>query len=192
MSAGCSRENPQLATVFEEDTDIVGPMALHLWVEAKGADDMDLTVRVEKLSVTGEPIVMPDGPFAAGGVLRVSHRAVDESRFAVGEPYLVHTTEDKLQPGDVLAVDIPIAPIGLRFQPGDDVQTVELGGPPDPPARHGPLGLAPSVNRGTHVVHAGGERVQLPLATGRPTLSGTEFSALLHEMGIGANVDRLI
>ena len=180
--------------MFEEDTDIVGPMALHLWVEAKGADDMDLTVRVEKLSVTGEPIVMPDGPFAAG--VRVSHRAVDKSLRAVGEPYLVHTTEDKLQPDDVVAVDIPIAPIGLRvhageqlrltigtgppeppeefplkfgsakikvpvntftFQPGDDVQTVELGGPPDPTGTARAAGLAPSVNRGTHVVHAGGE-----------------------------------
>ena len=63
---------------FAEDTELTGYLKqLRLWVEAVGADDMDLFVAVHKLSVTGEPIVMPDGPFAAGGVLRVSHRAVD-------------------------------------------------------------------------------------------------------------------
>ena len=38
---------------FAETTELVGPMKLKLWVEARGADDMDLFVAVQKLDGGG-------------------------------------------------------------------------------------------------------------------------------------------
>jgi len=41
---------------FERETVMVGYPKARLWVEAKGADDMDLFVLIQKLDATGTPL----------------------------------------------------------------------------------------------------------------------------------------
>ena len=41
-------------------TEITGYMKLHLWVSAPDHDDMDLAIKVEKLSKDGKPFFDPD------------------------------------------------------------------------------------------------------------------------------------
>ena len=44
------------STRFDQETVLVGYPKAHLWVEARGADDMDLFVLVQKLDAHGTPL----------------------------------------------------------------------------------------------------------------------------------------
>ena len=112
---------------MDKATEITGYMKLHLWVAAPDHDDMDLSVKVEKLSKDGQPL--PDAfgnHIAATGRLRVSMRQLDESKSTEAEPYYTFTSEQKLKPGEIVPVEIEIWPIGLYFAEGEILQlTVE-------------------------------------------------------------------
>lgn len=111
-------ENHQLVFRYRMDqpTEITGYMKLHLWVAALDNDDMDLSVRVEKLSKDGEPLPDATGNIiAATGLLRVSMRQLDTARSTEAEPYYPFTTEQKLKPGEIVPVEIEIWPMGLMF-----------------------------------------------------------------------------
>ncbi len=68
--------------VFAADTELTGHMKLHLWVEAVGANDMDLFVGIQKFDRRGEIVpfvfyaMLENGPVALGW-LRASHRDLD-------------------------------------------------------------------------------------------------------------------
>lgn len=112
---------------MDKATEITGYMKLHLWVAAPDHDDMDLSVKVEKLSKDGQPL--PDAfgnHIAATGRLRVSMRQLDESKSTEAEPYYTFTSEQKLKPGEIVPVEIEIWPMGLYFAEGEILQlTVE-------------------------------------------------------------------
>lgn len=108
---------------MEQPTEITGYMKLHLWVSAPDHDDMDLAVRVEKLSRDGQPLPDRTGNLiAATGLMRVSMRQLDESRSTEAEPYYTFTTEQKLKPGEIVPVEIEIWPMGLYFDEGEILQ----------------------------------------------------------------------
>lgn len=149
---------------FAADTELTGYMKLRLWVEAQGADDMDLFVALQKLDAAGAPVGMTfyafyeDGPVALGW-LRASHRALDAARSTPWQPVHSHDTEALLEPGKPVPVDIEIWPSSTRFRAGETLRVVVKGMdiyrdalPNLPFARHEDLR-----NKGTHIVHAGGE-----------------------------------
>ena len=77
-----SEGKTELHFTFTQDTELTGYMKLKLWVEAQGADDMELEVGVEKRSKDGKPFERllgegVKGPVVASGLLRVSQRALD-------------------------------------------------------------------------------------------------------------------
>ena len=77
---------------FDQETELTGFMKLRLWVEARGADDMDLIVTVQKADAEGNvvPTLSTAGPHpGVSGVLRASRRELDEDRSAAYQP--VHT-----------------------------------------------------------------------------------------------------
>lgn len=56
-------------------------MKLHLWVSAPDHDDMDLAIKVEKLSKDRKPFFDPTGAtIAATGYMRASMRQLDTLR----------------------------------------------------------------------------------------------------------------
>lgn len=141
---------------FDVDTEITGYMKLKLWVEADGADDMELLIGVEKLSADGRPIEVPlmegmVGPLRATGALRVSHRRMDETRSTPSEPFLLHTKEEKLSPGEIVPVEIGIWPIGLYFQAGEKLclSVVAHHEMPPPPLGFGLFPVPVPVEGGT-------------------------------------------
>jgi hypothetical protein len=152
----------QFDVAFERATALVGHMKLRLHVSAENADDMDLFVAIQKLDADGQvvPFVyyaqFEDGPVALGW-LRVSHRELDPERSTEHQPVLLHRRELKLQPGEVVPVDIEIWPSGTRFEAGEGLRVVIQGSDiydyPKPTvyARHEDL-----VNRGRHRIHTGG------------------------------------
>lgn len=110
---------------MERPTEITGYMKLHLWVSAPDHDDMDLAVRVEKLSRDGQPLPDRTGNLiAATGLMRVSMRQLDEARSTEAEPYYTFTTEQKLKPGEIVPVEIEIWPMGLYFDEGEILQLI--------------------------------------------------------------------
>nr|WP_166179696.1 CocE/NonD family hydrolase [Altererythrobacter segetis] len=148
---------------FAENTELTGYMKLKLWVEAEGADDMDLFVAVQKLDAGGAAVgfhfyaFFDDGPVALGW-LRASHRALDEERSTPSQPVQSHLREELLQTGQVVPVEIEIWPSSTLFRAGESLRLVVKGmdiyrdGLPNLPfARHEDLR-----NRGRHLIHAGG------------------------------------
>jgi len=148
---------------FEHDTELTGHMKLRLWVEAAGADDMDLFVAIQKLERDGTyvPFVFyamnEDGPVALGW-LRASHRELDLARSRPEQPFHPHTREERLRPGEAVAVEIEIWPSSTLFRAGQQLRVVVQGsdvmdhGIPNAPfARH-----ENTRNRGVHVIHTGG------------------------------------
>jgi uncharacterized protein len=147
---------------FAATTELTGPMKLRLWVEAKGADDMDLFVGVQKLDADGRLVpfsflnALEDGPVALGW-LRVSHRELDEERSTPEQPWHPHRREHRLEPGQIVPVDIEIWPSGTHFGAGEQlrllVQATDIQQYPP-----GVVSMAHSVTRnvGTHVIHTGG------------------------------------
>ncbi|MBC2776003.1 CocE/NonD family hydrolase [Parasphingopyxis marina] len=149
---------------FEGDTELTGYMKLKLWVEAEGADDMDLFVALQKLDAEGEPVGMTfyafyeNGPVALGW-LRASHRALDAARSTPEQPVHSHTEEQMLHPGEIVPVEIELWPSSTLFRAGETLRVVVKGMdiyrdalPNLPFARHEDLR-----NAGTHVIHTGGE-----------------------------------
>lgn len=156
---------------FAEDTELTGYAVANLWFEASGSTDADLFVELSKLSARGRRL----GLFEASS-LRVSHRELDPSRSQPFLPCHTHRKEELLAPGERVRVSIGFAPTAMLFRRGEKL-SLRISGTAlrwlrDPTG--GTLGgvaaniLAPVPvrNRGTHVIHYGGDcdsYVQLPV-----------------------------
>lgn len=181
--------NPQAVsflTRFEAETVLVGYPKAHLWVEARGASDMDLFVLVQKLDAHGTPLAAFTTPNSTArvhdltehgatilkykgsdGRLRVSARHLDPTLSTDDVPAHSFDRVEELEAGQVVDVEIDLLPLGLVFHAGEQlrfvVSSANLLGTLMP-------GIAEFVgaNAGTHVVHTGGEHasyLQLPVLT---------------------------
>jgi len=148
---------------FEAATEVVGGMKLKVWMSTPDAQDMDVFVAVQKLDaygdVTGFPFyaVFEDGPVALGW-LRASHRELDRERSRPWQPVLAHRRELLLAAGQIVPLEVEILPSGTLFRPGETLRLVIQGR--DIYRYPRPLIQAwheDTVNRGPHVIHAGGE-----------------------------------
>jgi predicted acyl esterase len=144
---------------FTEDMEVTGLLKLHMWVEAKGHDDMDLFVTVKKLDAAGKFLphnVLGEPHPGAWGKLRVSRRALDPVLADEHQPVLAHTKDEKLSPGEIVPVDIEICPTSKFFHKGEQIR----------------LEVAPQYlrdegwfeyfswdtnNKGEHIIHTGGK-----------------------------------
>jgi len=128
---------------FEQEATLVGYPKARLWVQTGDADDADLFVLVQKLTVNGTPLqqfntpnqgaMIQDVTERSGSVLRykgspgrlrVSMRHLDETGSTDAVP--VHTFDrvEKLQPSKIVDVEIDLFPIGLVFHPGEQLRLV--------------------------------------------------------------------
>jgi len=169
---------------FDHETIMVGYPKAHLWVEARGADDMDLFVLVQKLDAYGTPLQQFTVPNqnarvhdltdhgasilrykGSDGRLRVSARRLDEELSTDDVPAHTFNQVEKLSAGEIVDVEIELLPIGLAFYPGEQLRFVVSAG--------NLLGtLMPAIreyrgaNSGQHVIHTGGDHasyLQLPI-----------------------------
>ena len=171
-------------TRFDEETVMVGYPKAHLWVEAQGADDMDLFVLVEKLDAFGTPLQQFTVPNQSAvnhdltdhgatilrykgsdGRLRVSARHLDQTLSTDDVPAHSFDRVDKLAPGQVAEIEIDLLPIGLIFHPGEQLRFIissrNLLGTLMPGIRE-----YVGANTGQHVIHTGGDfasYLQLPV-----------------------------
>ena len=119
---------------FEETTEFTGPAALKLWVSST-VDDADLFVIVRKLGADGTEVRFPaqSGPSipAAVGWLRVSHRKLDLNRSTPERPYHTHDELRKIEPGEIVPVEVEIWPTSVVFEPGERL-VLEVASRDDP------------------------------------------------------------
>jgi len=173
-------------TRFETETVLVGYPKAHLWVEAQGADDMDLFVLLQKLDRWGTPLQQFTVPNqtatvhdltdhgatvlrykGSDGRLRVSARHLDEDLSTDDVPAHTFDRVQKLAAGEIVDVQIDLLPVGLVFHPGEQLRFVV--------SSQNLLGtLMPGVREyvgastGRHVIHTGGRypsQLRLPVQT---------------------------
>ena len=113
------------------DTEITGPMALRLWVEAHGADDVNLFAGVEKWR--GQAYVPFEGSYGFGrdrittGWLKASLRALDEQASQPFEPVPACTCREPLASGQVVQADIALGPSATLFRAGETLRLTVSG-----------------------------------------------------------------
>ncbi len=153
-----------------EDSEIVGMINVHLWVEADGHDDMDLFVRVMTLDEDGNYIGTPGlhqyGYSGPDNRLRVSLRALDPQRSTEEFPEHSFRKYEKLSPGEIVPVVIPLWPTGLKLKKGQKLKVIVAGydycGHPLPGGEG--TRFKPD-NHGRHIIHTGGKydsRINVP------------------------------
>jgi predicted acyl esterase len=145
---------------FDKETEIAGFLKLRLWVEAKGANDMDLFATVKKLDANGQPLTQSTSanPFVgADGRLRVSQRQLDLKRSTPLEPVHTHKTVQLLEAGDIVPVEIQIWPAGIVFHAGEQLQLAVAGYDNVTEGRGQDRPRASPLNKGDHIIHTGGK-----------------------------------
>ncbi len=179
----------QVAFTLRADTTLAfaGYPKARLWVEADGADDLDLFVFLQKLDADGtllEAFTIPNhGPpvqaltragasilkyKGSNGRLRASLRHLDPDLSTDAIPVHRFDRVEKLTPGEPVAVDIDLFPVGLLIRPGEQLRFVVsatnlVGG-----AMPG-MANVPNANTGRHIIHTGGAMasyLQLPMRSG--------------------------
>ena len=143
---------------FEEDTELTGYMKLRLWVAAESYNDMDMFINVQKLSTDGEwlPITIFGEPHpGVWGKMRVSRRKLDEKLSTHFNPVQAHTVEEKLEPGQIVPVDIEINPTSWIWHKGQKIR-VQIAGRYIRENWFEPL-VWDTDNKGRHLVYTGGQ-----------------------------------
>ncbi len=143
---------------FPEDTELTGYMKLRLYVAAEEYDDMDLFINVQKLSTTGEflPITLFGEPHPGSwGKMRVSRRKLDEKLSTDYNPVQAHTCDEKLEPGQIVPVDIEIVPTSRFWHKGQQIR-VQISGRYIREDWFEPL-YWDTDNKGNHIIYTGGK-----------------------------------
>ncbi|KAL3440803.1 Alpha/Beta hydrolase protein [Aspergillus insuetus] len=130
---------------FEKTTQIVGLPKAVLYMSCPDYDDMDIYVFIEKLDKEGKQmknlnipwenipvnsfdeftreqeteIVLNKGPM---GILRASHRAIDESKSMHPHwPFHPHEKEEKVPQGTIVRLDVGIWALGIEYEAGESL-----------------------------------------------------------------------
>ncbi len=117
--------------IIPADTEITGPMALRLWVEADGTGDIDLFAGVEKWH--GRTYIPFEGSYGFGrdrittGWLKASLRALDGQASRPFDPVPAFTRPQALAPGQVVPADIALGPSATFFKAGETLRLVVAG-----------------------------------------------------------------
>ena len=141
-------------------------MKLRVWVESRSGsagkeapDDMGMFIAVNKLDRDGNSVpfngtVGLKTDMVTRGWCRVSRRELDPAESTEWHPIQNGTSEQKLKAGEIVPVDIALYPSSTFFAAGESLQLIVAGREiiPTPPYIKNE-----SMNRGTHVLHFGGD-----------------------------------
>lgn len=169
----------EFSVTFQNDTELSGHIKLRLWVEARGQsgaaapDDMVVCCFLDKRdslqrSVRFNGTIGSQNDMLSRGYLRVSRRALDESRSTDWLPVLQGDRIEKLHPGEVVPIDIALCPIATYFAAGESLCLIVCA----KDRVHAPVfGKDTADNTGLHVLHFGGSReshLLIPVVSSHP------------------------
>ena len=100
---------------LSEDVEVTGHIKLMLWVSSE-TDDMDVFAYLRNMA--------PDGSVetATRGILKVSHRKLDPELSKPYRPYHTHDDEQKLNPGEVVPIELEIWATSMVFRKGHRIR----------------------------------------------------------------------
>jgi len=112
-------------------TELTGPVALRIWLDVAGCDDVGLVVGVEKWR--GRRYVGFEGSYGFGrdrvttGWQKASLRQLDTKVSTPAQPVHTYRSPEPLKPGQIVPVDIALGPSATLFRPGDSLRLVIAG-----------------------------------------------------------------
>lgn len=189
-------EGSHFTYTFNKYTEILGPSKVKLFMSTKDKDDMDVYVIIRKLDVEGKVLMNLNIPLekqphgttfdqvddmnlykhnGPAGRLRASKRALGQDPMLTEEQRKLQTPtelwfpydkEEKVPPGSVVELDIPIWPTGMAFEAGESMRLYVKGHDHE---LHEFIDLGPklkNLNEGSHTIHTGDSypsQILLPL-----------------------------
>lgn len=157
-----------------EDMDIIGPMALRLWIKARDASGLVLFAGIRKFRAGAEVPFEGSYGFSADivskGWQRAAHREIDDRLATPAQPVHTHARAEPLAEGEIARMDIELRQHATRFLKGDILQLDVRGNwhfPRDPLFGQFPAFYAPSP-KGNWVLLSGGEYDSHLLLGSRP------------------------
>ncbi|KAK9419537.1 putative Alpha/Beta hydrolase protein [Seiridium unicorne] len=167
---------------FDRYTELAGYPTAKLWVSADQHHDLDVCVQIRKVAKDGKPLVslnymcpvpepeVPDVNIAKflgpDGMLRASHRVTKQT--VDGRVQYAHDRAEKVAPGQVVELEIPIWPIGMVFEAGEGIMLRVAGHELRLPEVEVLRSDEPSdENVGRHQIHTGGRYDSPPVTSPR-------------------------
>lgn len=143
---------------FEGDTELTGYSKLHLWVEAEGADEIDLFIVIQKADAEGNfvpTLIMGEPHAGAEAMLRVSQRKLDPVKSTDIIPVQSHLQEEPLKQREIVPIDIAIWPSSRLWHAGEKLRVVVSGHYVRDKEWFEPFSWDLR-NKGQHIIHTGG------------------------------------
>ncbi|KZM28339.1 uncharacterized protein EKO05_0010454 [Ascochyta rabiei] len=174
---------------FDKPTWLVGYSKAVLYLSADEADDLDVFVQLRKLNKSGEKTVQLNVPanklippvkddsevsnscflkyLGPNGSLRASHAVTKiDSTENDSWPIYANDRQQKIKPGEIVRLEIPIWPSGMAFDAGESL-AIKISGHYMSPMEVDALnGKTITENKGRHNLFVGGEHesyIEVPL-----------------------------
>ncbi|KAI1517507.1 X-Pro dipeptidyl-peptidase C-terminal non-catalytic domain containing protein [Pyrenophora tritici-repentis] len=167
---------------FDKPTRLMGLPKAVLYMSCPDFNDMIVYVLIRKLDAQKKPMIAVNIPlevmpykktadipetdysnlmiyYGPTGVLRASHRKIDESK-SIHPQYPFHTHDEvkKITPGEIVKLEIGLWAMGVDFEAGEGI-SVQVSGEYPLVQEFGPRKKVEleERNKGTHQVHIGGD-----------------------------------
>lgn len=197
---GNDTEELEFQYTFAARSYVIGYPSATLYISCDDHDDMDVYVQLRKMDRAGkllEHINIP--PAALGmaldevpnnnplkylgpqGILRASHRGLDPELSKPSHLVLSHREINKVPPGNVVKLEIPIWPCGMAFEAGERLVLKISGHDMRLAEFTGLAGKFRSGNKGVHKVYCGEGGWQSQLVI--PVVAAPEESAAAGSKG---------
>lgn len=108
-----------------EDTEVIGPLALHLHAATTDSEVLWL-VSLREVDPEGKEKIL------TRGWLRGTHREIDPGRSTPWAPFHPHIRRQPLTPGKIYEFNISLAPTGVLLKAGSRIK-LKIGSTEDPP-----------------------------------------------------------
>lgn len=176
-----SRGTLRFRWTVPDDMDVIGPMALRLWIKARGASDPVLFAGIRKFragaEVTFEGSYGFSGDMVSKGWQRAAHREIDDHLSTPAQPVHTHAHAEPLAESEIARIDIALRQHATRFLKGDILQ-LDLRGnwhfPRDPLFGQFPAFYAPSPGGNWVLLSGGGYDSHLFLGSRATAVAATQ------------------
>jgi putative CocE/NonD family hydrolase len=143
---------------FDQNTELTGYMKLMAWVSPEDSNDMDLFVTLKKFDHNGNEVVFdschaPRRYVVALGWMRLSKRQLDPELSTRWNPIQDLTTENKVNPGQIVPAEIEIIFSSTLFRKGETLRLIVSGKTQVQSTRY----KYTDINAGLHSIYTGGD-----------------------------------
>jgi predicted acyl esterase len=183
---------------FDAYTELVGFSRVKMYMSCTDTDDMDVYVILRKLDKENNALLhlnIPMESLPAGttekdipnvnifkymgpnGRLRASHRRIEQdpelsaeeaSTLYPADVWHPHNNEEKVSPGEIVCLEIPLWPGGMIFQAGESIRLEVKGHEVTLPEFPALYRVPENLNRGHHIIYSGADHpssIILPLVS---------------------------